>query len=308
MSATVLYGQAVSWPAPAPGAGLRRFEIGGRWTDFTFGSANQTGVPKFALGPEVALNLNRSLALDASYSVMNLPSCAFAACSGGRQSVFLAGARAEASAKRYGLFAYGRPGVLRENAWTDTFYLISSPEPVTVASAGSSYFVSDVGGGFEYFVSSRTRANVELGDLLELETCAPCRTWTNHLQFSAGAYAMIGKPVAGNPHETDKERTHRFFDKTNLAFITVSLLGEASDAITTQRFHSQGQLESDPLARPFVDRGWGGQIGLEMIDNAAELSVMYALHRMHKHWVERAVPLVFGAAGGLGAYHNARTE
>jgi hypothetical protein len=81
-----------------------------------------------------------------------------------------------------------------------------------------------------------------------------------------------------------------------------------SDAITTQRFIKRGWQEGDPLSRPFVDHGWPGQIGIGVLDNAAELSVMYALHRMHHHRIERIVPIGRAAIGGIQGYRNDRRE
>ena len=288
----------------APDSAVRRFEIGGQYTDFVLGAAGQTGASLSAFGPGFALNLNRHLALDASYSVMELPSCLFTGCSGGRESVFIAGARAEAREKHYGIFAYGRPGVVHRNAST-----LIEPVPgfttTTVNLPGSSQFVSDVGGGVEYFVSSRVHAKVELGDLLQFQTCASCSTWTNHVQFSTGVYAVIGKPLSGKSFDVDEgEWPHRFFDKTNLLLFGASLLGQSADAITSQRNRSHGSEETDPLARPFVDQGWGGQIGLGVIENTAQFFVMYRLHKMGHHRIERLVPLVSGFVGGNQGYHN----
>ncbi|MGO9325496.1 MAG: hypothetical protein ACLP07_13125 [Terracidiphilus sp.] len=84
----------------------------------------------------------------------------------------------------------------------------------------------------------------------------------------------------------------------------MSLLGQASDAISTQRFRKRGFEEQDPLAKPFVDQGWPGQIGLAAIDNAAQLSVMFFLHRTNHHRVERLVPITFGVASGVMGYRN----
>lgn len=290
----------------APDGTVRRFEIGGQFTDLTLGTPGQLDVPKFAIGPGITFNLNRHLALDASYSMMNLPACLFAPCSGGRESVFIVGARAEAREKHYGMFAYGRPGMFHTNAWTITQPSISptGPGTITVSSSGSSLFVSDVGGGVEYFASSRAHAKVELGDLLQLQTCAQCKTWTNHLQFSTGVYAMIGRPVAGKPFDVDSGRPHRFFDRTNLLLLGASLLGQSADAITTRRNLSHGGTEADPLERPFADQGWGGQIGVGVIENTAQLFVMYRLHKMGHHGIERLLPLASGFVGGHQAYHN----
>jgi hypothetical protein len=35
---------------------------------------------------------------------------------------------------------------------------------------------------------------------------------------------------------------------------------------------------------------------------------MFALHRMRHHWIERAVPIAFGAASGIEGYRRARSE
>ncbi len=294
----------------APDVTVRRFEIGGKFTDFTLGTPGQIDVPKFALGPEFALNLSQHLALDVSYSAMSLPSCFLTTCSGGRESVFIAGARAEARDKRYGMFVYGRPGIFHTNAWTESQSYVSPAGPATLTSSspGSSLFVSDVGGGVEYFAHYRLRARVELGDLLQLQTCAQCKIWTNHLQFSTGLYAAIGQPVAGGPFDADGEGPHRFLDNANLLLLLVSMLGQSADAITTQRFRSHGSEEQDPLERPFVDQGWAGQVGVAAIENAAQIFVMYRLHKLGHHRIERLVPLASGLVGGHQAYHNLQLQ
>jgi hypothetical protein len=124
------------------------------------------------------------------------------------------------------------------------------------------------------------------------------------LQTSVGVYAGIGKVVGNGTFDVGREPAHRFFDKTDVLLMTVSLLGQSADMITTQRFHSHGFQEADPFARPFVDAGWGGQIGLAAINNGLEIGVMYALHKMGHHRVERLVPLVVGAEGAFSGYHN----
>ncbi len=121
-------------------------------------------------------------------------------------------------------------------------------------------------------------------------------------------FATIGRPVPGRPFDIDEERSHRFFSKTNLLVFGVSLLGMSADAITTQRFVSRGQQEQDPIARPFVDQGWPGQLELEAADTAAQIFIMYRLHKMGHHRIEKLVPLAMGIAGGQSAYHNLQHE
>jgi hypothetical protein len=79
-----------------------------------------------------------------------------------------------------------------------------------------------------------------------------------------------------------------------------------ADAITTQRFISRGQIEGDPLARPLVKYGWSGQISLEALEAGAEISGMYGLHRIGKHWLERLVPMSISTAHAIFAYGNDR--
>jgi hypothetical protein len=294
----------------APDTTVRRFEIGGQFTDLTLGSQYQINVPKFAFGPGVAFNLNRHLALDASYSIMNHPANDpdIFWIEGDRASEFVGGVRAEARAKHYGIFAYGRPGVFHWTASTTTYNEILPTGPTTIIYnfPSTSRFATNVGGGVEYFGPSRVRTRVELGDLLEYYPCAECtiKNWTNHLQFSVGMYAAIGKPVAGKPFDTDSGRPHRFFDKTNLLLLGASLMGQSADDITTQRSLSHGGAETDPLARPFVNQGWGGQIGLTVFENTAQIFIMYRLHKMGHHRVEKTVPLADAFIHGYEGYHN----
>lgn len=291
----------------APDGAVRRFEIGGQFSDLTLGYAGEVNMPRFALGPGFAVNLNRHLALDASYSVMHSKGCAATwSCSGGLESVLGAGVRAEARTKHYGMFAYGRPGVIYETAWTESYLYAVPAGTITLTLPRVSDFAGDVGGGVEYFGPYRVRTRVELGDLLEYHPCSLCviQNWTNHLQFRVGVYAAVGKPVAGKPFDTDIARPHRFFDKTNLLLFGVSLLGQSADAITTQRLHSHGGEEGDPLARPFVDQGWPGQIGASVIENTAQILIMYRLHKMGHHRVEEIVPLADAFVHGYEGYHN----
>ena len=92
-----------------------------------------------------------------------------------------------------------------------------------------------------------------------------------------------------------------------MALITMSLLGQASDAITTQRV-DHGQGETNPWSKPFVEQGWLGQIGICVLDNAAEFSMMYALHRMRHHRIERLVPIGRAFIGGMMGYRNDRRQ
>jgi len=85
---------------------------------------------------------------------------------------------------------------------------------------------------------------------------------------------------------------------------THSRYTSVADAVTTERRISHGWGEQDPLARPFADQGWGGMIGLGIIENTAQILVMYRLHKMGHHRIERTLPLVTALLGGRQGYHN----
>jgi len=302
LSAAVCYAQSPT--AAAPDASVRRFEIGGQFTDLILGTQGENGVPKFAFGPTFAFNLNRHFALDASYVVMNTPSCLFTQCSGGRASVFVAGARIAARDKYVTWYAYARPGVLHYTAEsvTEPFYLTT----ITVSAPATFQFVSNFGDGVEYALTPRVRARAEVGDLMELGTCPECNTWTNHFQISIGMDAMVGKPLPGKRFDSASGPSHRFLDKTNLFLLSVSLLAQASDAVTTQHVIGHGYAEADPLVRPLVNEGWPGQIGEAIIENAGQIFIMYRLHKMGFHRAERLIPILNALPHAYEGCNNAR--
>ena len=302
MSAAACYAQS---PTPAASdASVRRFEIGGQFTDLILGTQGQYGVPKFAFGPTFAFNLNRHLAFDASYVVMNTPSCLIGACSGGRASVFVAGARIAARDKYATWYAYARPGALLYSPYT-----LTQPAPgsttTTISTPAVSHFVSNFGDGVEYALTPRIRTKAEVGDLLELQTCPKCNTWTNHLQISVGMDAMVGKPLPEKRFDSASGPSHRFLDKTNLFVLSISLLAQASDAVTTQHIIGHGYAEADPLVRPLVNQGWPGQIGEAVIENAGQIFIMYRLHKMGFHRAERLIPISNTLPHAYEGYNNA---
>jgi hypothetical protein len=259
------------------------------------------------MGPGIALNLNRHLALDGVFNTMlGFQSPGVDYSTGGRGSELLVGLRAEARAKNYGLFAFARPGAVHWNALQMGYFTAPGSLYQMISFEAKTYFASEIGGGVEYSPSARVHVRAEMGDLLisRSRRCGNCAAWTNNLQTSMGVYVGLGKVVGKGSFDIGREPAHRFFDKTNLLLIGVSLLGQSADMITTQRFHSHGIQEGDPLARPWVDKGWAGQIGLAVIYNGAEIAAMYGLHKMGHHRVERLVPLVTGSEGAYRGYRN----
>jgi hypothetical protein len=319
------YGQSVPAPDSATSSGLRRWEAGFDAQDFHKGG-NRTGecIPtrcsstQFAAGIHASLNVNPSLAIESSLEVTPTRSAYDSGVNnfieGGRATELLLGARGSVRTRRWGFFADADPGVL---SWSHVLLGMTYDEPLTVGRRNS--FAIDLGGGVEYSPEPRMRVRLGLGDLLvrsndtyTITTPPPYvftyafegHPWQNELRANANVSWEFGKPLLWTPPNTHQAPSHKFFDKTNFTFLTISLLGQASDAITTQRFLHHGASEGDPLARPFVDQGWPGQIGLAVLNNGEQLSLMYALHRMHKHWLERTVPLVFGGISAFSAYRN----
>ncbi|MBS1815220.1 MAG: hypothetical protein JSS87_10130 [Acidobacteria bacterium] len=124
----------------------------------------------------------------------------------------------------------------------------------------------------------------------------------------AEAPSAVRAASAAQGNTQQKFVPHAFWDHKNKVLFAVSLTGQAADAITTQRGLSHGRREVNPIARPFVQQGWGGQIGLAVIVNGAQLGVMYLAHRRGHHRVERVLPVVVGLASGAAAYSNLQLE
>jgi hypothetical protein len=83
--------------------------------------------------------------------------------------------------------------------------------------------------------------------------------------------------------------------------VNVSLLAGlvTADAITTQRGLNQGLREANPLMRPFVTNGAGGEAAGSALGFGAALGAVYLLHQTHHYRVERVVMrlMVGGEAG-----------
>jgi hypothetical protein len=85
-----------------------------------------------------------------------------------------------------------------------------------------------------------------------------------------------------------------------------SLLGGlvAADAITTQRGLSQGYREANPLMRPFVTRGAGGEAVGSALGFGAGLGTVYLLHRTHHYKAERIAMRIMVGGEGAVVGHN----
>jgi hypothetical protein len=248
------------------------------------------------------MNLNRHFAIDTNLNVTPAASGETTNISGGHATEFLAGARAEIRARRYGFYLKAQPGVF---IWSNVIKQVVFPTPSTFTFIDGSQkrFVSDVGAGFEYSPSARVHVRAEVTDLVMRYSSS---SWSNNLQPTAGVYFGLGKPIAWTPPVYDARSTHPFFNTTNIVLITGSVLGMTADSITTQRFIERGLQEGDPIARPLVKYGWSGQISLQIIETSAELLGMYALHRIGQHWVERLIPVSLATTHAIFAYNNTK--
>jgi hypothetical protein len=102
---------------------------------------------------------------------------------------------------------------------------------------------------------------------------------------------------------------HRFFDGLNLALTAVESGALLADGVYTQKvlrdYPGLGR-ERDPLARPFVEHGWPGQIVGGLLVVGADVGIRYLLHRHNHHRIERWMPMILTSYGLVGAVHNAR--
>ncbi len=306
---------------------IPRFEMGVQTTMLRTPGSTQTLV---AVGPAGTLNLNRNFALDAVASFFP-GTMSPGEYYGGRLSEALAGVKASIHGAKWTFFAKARPGVV---TWSNTLRQLDvtawppqSTQDVRVRFGRATSFAMDVGGGVEYRPAPSIAVRAEIGETFMRQ--APTRyngtpfdgssTHFDHtLQTSTGIYYRFGG-TAATEMLSRESGTHPFFDRTNLVLMTVSMLAQASDAITTQRALSDcrkvfkatnsplalcAQVETNPIARPFVSRGWAGQITLGALVNSAQGLLMYSIHRMGHHKIERfvSVPLTF--ASGALAYDN----
>lgn len=102
---------------------------------------------------------------------------------------------------------------------------------------------------------------------------------------------------------------HKFFDATNIALTLAESGALFADGVYTRRLVTRYPglgSEADPIARPFVNAGWPGQIAGGVLVVGADVALRYVLHRRGHHTLERWVPLVLIVYGTAGAIHNAR--
>ena len=306
------------------GQSYRRFELSSQTTTLRItGETPSCGgcpVAKWMIGPEFTFNLNQHFALDGALAWSPSSTRSGSDTYGGRLHEVLIGPKASIRGRRFTFFTKARPGFVSwSHALTDVQFINFPPTSlgdIKLTYARRNFFAFAMTGGIEYALSPHLTLTAELGDTLVRPTSPSGYVWpmTHNLQTTMGASYRFGKesvePAPSNP-------THKFFDRFNIALITVSLLSQTADAVTTQRRLKScwrnhpgemswvcSDLEGNPIARPFVNQGWPGQVSLAIIVNSAQTMVMYAIHRMGYHRVERVVPLPLTIEGGIQAYKS----
>jgi Domain of unknown function (DUF5658) len=78
----------------------------------------------------------------------------------------------------------------------------------------------------------------------------------------------------------------------------------AADAITTQRGLNEGMREANPVMRPFVTRGAGGEAVGSALGFGAGVGVVYLLHRSHHYKAERISMRMIVAGEGAFVANN----
>jgi hypothetical protein len=296
---------------------LRRFEVGIQTTGLRTEGQQQFcfGCPTahWAFGPAFTTNINRTYAIDTSFSIS--PSH-FAADQfvGGRMIAAFAGLKGNLRNGRWTLYAKARPGVV---SWSRTITGVSFPPgdffPFTFQFGRRTDFALDLSAGIEGALSRHLSLRLDAGDMRI--RVMPGNT-TDNFQLSSGLYYRTGAVIARESPSLRSD-THRFVDKTNIALWTASLLAQTADAVTTQRFLGAcrrsfvandpsfcNQLENNPVARPFVNHGWGGEVALATIVTGTQTTVQYIVHRWGHHRVERFLLVPQMVGNGIAAYDN----
>lgn len=123
--------------------------------------------------------------------------------------------------------------------------------------------------------------------------------------------------------QLSEQRTHKFFDRTNVLLTGMTAAATFADGLTTQRVNNITRLEyvnvngtrtlmnvsyseQNPIARPFVNQGWPGQAAACALTVGADLAVRGLLHRSGHHRLERILPFAFAATSATFAARNSR--
>jgi hypothetical protein len=102
----------------------------------------------------------------------------------------------------------------------------------------------------------------------------------------------------------DAPSTRKFWTLENKINFSIFAAELAADAITTQRGLDRGMREANPLARPFVTHGAGGQAAASAIGMGMALGTAYVLHRTGHYKAERIAVRLMLAGEGFAVGQN----
>ncbi len=129
------------------------------------------------------------------------------------------------------------------------------------------------------------------------------------LLVASPARALDEPQVPSVPAIEALEPPHRFLDNTNALLTGLEAGALIGDAVTTRwgldRYPGLTQ-EANPLARPFVERGWPGQIVGGLLFVGGELWGRHTLHKSGHHRLERLLPIALAAMEAVIVIHNVR--
>jgi len=113
------------------------------------------------------------------------------------------------------------------------------------------------------------------------------------------------QPFVTAVRKNEAAKPHAFFDKTNLRLFIAEGLAQTGDLITTRKIVNSGGTEADPLAKPFVNAGIGGQmVGSYVVGTGGTMLASYLLHRTGHHRLERWAPILATAIESLATISN----
>lgn len=104
------------------------------------------------------------------------------------------------------------------------------------------------------------------------------------------AFLFALPSVAQAVHEVYEVPSHAFWEKGNQVRLWTLAGLVAADGITTHHvLFAQGGRELNPLARPLVIRGVGGQLAASFVGYGLSLGTSYLFHKRAHHRMERLV-------------------
>ncbi len=131
-------------------------------------------------------------------------------------------------------------------------------------------------------------------------SAATGRGWISRLRISFSLLTSSLALLVLFPLMANGQEQHPFWDRTNIRMHLLNLAAQSVDAYSTQKALRRGAKEINPIASPFANRGWKGQVIYSYgIGVGGTLAASYLFHRwgLHKH--ERITPILVAAPTGV---------